>query len=158
FVYSPGMEYLCHALLKPFGCELDIRFCRVISVLIAMLAAGCGALALRRVVPSAALPCRPWLFLLATWTVLWLALSNNFMSAMVHPDNLHGLHALLVFLLCLGALQTQSFGLAVATMFIAGIGVFAKQTEAACMLGPAAAFAIVNPWGWRRWLILPVVG
>ncbi|MCH7995800.1 MAG: hypothetical protein IIB57_15340, partial [Planctomycetes bacterium] len=40
FVYSPGLQYITFAFLKPFGLHLDIRFCRLISVGMAYLAAG----------------------------------------------------------------------------------------------------------------------
>src|SRR5271157_2728438 len=52
FVYAPGLEYLCFAILKPFGLELDIRFCRLISVMLALFASGFGALAVRRLARS----------------------------------------------------------------------------------------------------------
>src|SRR5258708_4131907 len=29
FVYSPGLEWITFALLKPFGLQLDVRFCRL---------------------------------------------------------------------------------------------------------------------------------
>src|ERR1700691_5694801 len=48
FVYSPGLEYLSFAILKPFGLELDIRFCRLVSVALGVFASGFGALAARR--------------------------------------------------------------------------------------------------------------
>lgn len=43
-------------------------------------------------------------------------------------------------------------------MLVAGIGVFTKQTEALSFLGPLLAFAALNPWGWRRWLLLALAG
>src|SRR6267154_1316659 len=52
FVYSPGLEYITFALLKPFGLELDIRFCRLVSTLLGIMAAGFGALAVRRLAGS----------------------------------------------------------------------------------------------------------
>src|SRR6267154_4215920 len=54
FVYSPGLEYITFALLKPFGLELDIRFCRLVSVLISVLAAGCGATRMIAIAPHPA--------------------------------------------------------------------------------------------------------
>ncbi len=158
FVYSPGLEYLTFAVLKPLGLELDIRFCRLVSALLGIMAAGCAALAIMRLVRTSIAPARTRLFFFATWGVAWLVLSKNFMADVTHPDNIHAFHATLIFWLCLTALETKRFGMAVLTMVAAGLGVFAKQTNALAFLGPAAAFAIFNPWGWRRWLLLVAAG
>ncbi len=158
FVYSPGLEYITYALLKPFGLELDIRFCRLVSVLIGVLAAGCGAMAIRRIARATSTLGRSRLFGFVTWGVVFLVLSKNFTADIPHPDNLQALHALLVFWLCLTALETKRFGLAVATMIVAGVGVFTKQVEVIAFVGPAAAFALLGEWGWKRWLLLAGIG
>jgi hypothetical protein len=158
FVYSPGLEYLCFAVLKPFGLELDIRFCRVVIVALGVFASCFGALAATRLVRSTVPIARPKLFFLATWGLLWLVLSKNFLADVNHPDNLHAFHATLIFWLCLTAIETRRFGVALLTMLIAGVGVFTKQTEAISFVGPALAFAIYNPWGWRRWFLLVALG
>jgi hypothetical protein len=158
FVYSPGLEYLCFAILKPFGLELDIRFCRLVSVVLGLLASGFGALAVSRLVRSCVSMGRPRLFFFATWGLIWLVLSKNFLADIDHPDNFHAFHATLVFWLTFVALETRRFGIAVLTMLVAGVGVFTKQTEAIAFIGPTLAFAIYNPWGWRRWLLLAGVG
>jgi hypothetical protein len=158
FVYSPGLEYLCYAILKPFALELDIRFCRLVTVALGILAAGFGALAVTRFSRSIRSIPHPRVFFLATWGIIWLVLSKNFLADIDHPDNLHTFHAILIFWLCLVAIETKRFGVALLTMLLAGIGVFAKQTEAVSFLGPALAFAIFNPWGWRRWFLLVAVG
>jgi len=158
FVYSPGLEYLTFALLKPFGLELDIRFCRLVSTVLGIMAAGFGALAVRRLAGSTIAAARTKIFFVATWGVIWLVLSRNFLADITHPDNIHMFHATLIFWLCLSALETKRFGLAVLTILIAGLGVFTKQTCATAFLGPAAVFAIYNPWGWRRWLLLVALG
>jgi hypothetical protein len=158
FVYSPGLEYVCFALLKPFGLELDIRFCRLVSVALGVFASGFGALAVARFTRSVTSIAKPKLFFLATWGLLWLVLSKNFLADVDHPDNLHAFHATLLFWLCLLAVETRRFGIALLTMLVAGVGVFTKQTEAVSFVGPALAFAIFNPWGWRRWFLLVAVG
>src|SRR4029077_46413 len=43
FVYAPGLDYLTYALLAPLGRALDIRFCRLVNVLIGFGAAACAA-------------------------------------------------------------------------------------------------------------------
>jgi hypothetical protein len=158
FVYSPGLEYLCFAILKPFGLELDIRFCRLVAVALGVFAACFGALAATRFTRSVVSIAHPKLFFLATWGLIWLVLSKNFLADIDHPDNLHAFHATLIFWLCLLAVETRRFGVALLTMLAAGVGVFTKQTEALSFAGPALAFAIFNPWGWRRWFLLVAVG
>jgi hypothetical protein len=158
FVYSPGLEYLCFAILKPFGLELDIRFDRLVIVGLGLLAAGFGALAVTRFNRSVMAVPRPRLFFLATWGLLWLVLSKNFLADVDHPDNLHACHATLVFFLSCFAVETRRFGIALLTMLVAGIGVFTKQTEALSFLGPLLAFVALNPWGWRRWFLLAAIG
>ncbi len=158
FVYSPGLEYLCYAILKPFGLELDIRFCRLVTVALGLLASGFGALAVNRLVHASISVARPKLFFFATWGLVWLVLSKNFLADIDHPDNFHAFHATLIFWLTFLALETRRYGIAVLTMLIAGVGVFTKQTEALSVAGPAFVFAIYNPWGWRRWLLLVTIG
>jgi hypothetical protein len=63
-----------------------------------------------------------------------------------------------LFLLTLAATQRRSFGLALATMVFAALGVFAKQTLCVAFVGPALVFARFNPWGWRQWILLAVAG
>jgi hypothetical protein len=158
FVYSPGLEYLCYAILKPFGLELDIRYGRLISVALALFASGFGALAVRRLARSFVSVGGTRIFFLATWGLIWLVLSKNCLADVDHPDNIHAFHATLIFWLCLVAVETRRFGIALLTMLIAGVGVFTKQTEALSFAGPVLVFAIYNPWGWRRWLLLAALG
>ncbi|MDB6065760.1 MAG: hypothetical protein JWR26_1968 [Pedosphaera sp.] len=158
FVYSPGLEYITFALLKPFGLELDIRFCRLVSVLLGLMASGFGALAVTRLTRSLIAVGRTKLFFFVTWGIIWLVLSKNFMADITHPDNLHAFHATLIFWLCITAIEKKRFGLAMLTMVCAGMGVLTKQTEVFCFLGPALAFAIFKPWGWARWLLLVAAG
>jgi hypothetical protein len=158
FVYSPGLEYLTYAFLKPFGVELDIRYCRLVNILIGLGAAAFGALAIRRLGRSCTeLGMGPGTFF-ATWAALVLILFKNFTSDIPHPDNVHAFHALLVFYLCFTALETKSFRLALVTMLLAGLGVLAKQTDVLCAAGPATVFLLLNPFGRNRALILIVAG
>ncbi len=158
FIYSPGLEYLCFAILKPFALELDIRYCRLISVALGVFASGFGALAVRRLAGSCISVGRTKIFFFATWGLIWLVLSKNWIADLGHPDNLHAFHATLIFWLSLVAVETRRFGVALLTMLVAGVGVFTKQTEALSFAGPALVFAIYNPWGWRRWLLLAAIG
>src|SRR5579884_2766744 len=158
FVYSPGLEYVTFVLLKPFGLALDIRFCRLVNVIIGMFAALAGVLAMKRLVRCAiSQPLPRWLWFIS-WAVLWLVLSTNPLSDLPHPDNIHALTAMLVFWLCFSALETKRFGWALATVAVAGIGVFSKQTGAVCFVGPAIVFSIYKVWGLRRWCVLLLVG
>jgi hypothetical protein len=158
FVYSPGLEYLCFTILQPFGLELDIRYCRLVDVVLGLLAAVFAALAIGRMAKPKNFAQNGWVRFLAAWGLVWLVLSKNNMADVCHPDNLQAFHAASIFYLTLTALETRRFGLGVATIIWAGLGVFSKQTEAVAFLGPALVFAWFNPWGWKRLLVLAGLG
>jgi hypothetical protein len=158
FVYSAGLEYLAFAVLKPFGLQMDARWCRLVNVLIGLAGAAAAALAMTHLARATSRAGRLRAFFPVAWGIAALVLFKNFTADVLHPDNIHAFHALVVFWLCFTAAETKRFGLAAIAMALAGLGVLTKQTEALCWLGPAAAFAIVNPWGWRRWFALVIVG
>ena len=158
FVYAPGLEYICYAVLKPLGLELDIRWDRLVSTLLGVFAAGFGALSAVRLARPVVGMARTKSFFVVTWGLVWLVLSKNFMADIDHPDNLHFLHATIIFWLCLVAVDTKRFGIALLSMFIAGFGLFTKQTEMISFLGLLAAYGIFNAWGWQRWFVLAAVG
>lgn len=158
FIYSPGLEYLAFALLRPLGLDLDIRFCRIVTVGVALLAGVAAGSALRRVLvrvaPGNRFPCLVW----QGGAVALLVIFKNFHSDVPHPDNLAMLHTAGVFLLTFWAWQEKRFGVAVLAMLLAGWGVFAKQILALAFVGPVLVFAWFNPWGWWKWLVLAAVG
>lgn len=158
FVYSPGLEYLTFALLKPLGLHLDIRFCRLVNVAIGVLAGGLTGCALGRIVkvvaPENSFPRIAWL----GGGVAVLVIFKNFTADVTHPDNLVMFHTVAVFLLTFWAWRDKNFGVALAVMVLAGCGVFAKQILLLAFLGPALVFARFNPWGWRKWFGLLLVG
>lgn len=158
FVYSPGLEYLTFALLQPLGLHLDIRFCRLVNIAIGVLASGLAGLALGRIVkmiaPENRFPRIAWL----GGGVALLVIFKNFTADVPHPDNLVMLHTAGVFLLTFWAWREKNFGVAMAVMVLAGCGVFAKQILLLAFLGPVLVFARFNPWGWRKWFVLVLVG
>lgn len=158
FVYSPGLEYLTFAILKPLGLHLDIRYCRLVNVAFGLLAGIVAGFALHRAVkmvaPDNRFPRLAWL----GGGVATLVIFRNFTSDVTHPDNLVMLHTAGVFLLTLWAWREKRFGIAVLAMLFAGWGVFAKQILAVAFLGPAVVFARFNPWGWRKWFALVGLG
>ena len=153
FVYSPGLEYWTFALLKPFGLNLDIRFCRVVNVLIGMLVALIGTLAIARVVKLKSPLAAGRTFYFISWGILWLLLSQSVTSDLPHPDNLHLLHAVIVLWLCFDAAEGKKYGQAIVTMIVAGVGIFAKQTDVCAWMGPAIVFVLLKPWD-RAWIFL----
>ena len=158
FVYSPGLEYITFAVLKPLGLHLDIRYCRLVNVAIGMLAGAVAGLVLRRAVRFVAPENR---FGKLAWIgsgVAVLVIFRNFTADVTHPDNLVMLHTAGVFWLTLWAWREKRFGVAVLAMLFAGWGVFAKQILAVAFLGPALVFARFNVWGWRKWFLLVFVG
>ncbi len=91
-VYSPGLEYPTFALLKPLGLDLDIRYCRLVTVDIGVLAGVVAGLALRRVfarvAPENRFPRFAWL----GGALAVLVIFKNFVSDVPHRDNLVILH------------------------------------------------------------------
>ncbi len=156
FVYSPGLEYLCYALLSPVGLELDLLWIRLVSIMCAVAGAFFAALAILRVVKPRNTPTT--CYFLLCWAIIILALGKNYMFEIGHPDNLHALHGLLLFWLCVAAVDTKKFWMAVLTMVVGGVGLYAKQTEAVAFIGPALVFILVRPWGWKRSIMLVAIG
>jgi hypothetical protein len=142
--------------LSPMSLELDVRWLRLVSILFGLAASLFAGLAILRVVRPAST--RTACFFLFCSAVMFLALAKNPTFDLVHPDNLHVMHGLLLFWLCLLAIDTKKFWIAVVTMIIGGLGLYAKQTEAVSFLGPAAVFLLLRPWGWRRSLLLAGIG
>ena len=158
FVYSPGLEYITFAVLKPLGLHLDIRYCRLVNAAVGALAGTVGGLVLRRAVRFVAPENRFGKFAWIGSGVAVLVIFRNFTADVTHPDNLVMLHTAGVFWLTLWAWREKRFGVAVLAMLFAGWGVFAKQILAVAFLGPALVFARFNVWGWRNWFLLGFVG
>ena len=158
FVYSPGLTYLTWAVLKPLGLHLDIRFCRVVIVVIGVLAgmvAGAGVRqALRMIAPQLRLPHLGWL----SAGLAVLVIFRNFNADATHPDNLVMFHTAGLLWLTLKAVQSRSFGWAVAVMIFSALGVFAKQTLCVAFIGPALVFLRLKPWELRTRVALVVIG
>lgn len=159
FVYSPGLTYLTYAILKPFGLHLDIRFCRIVTVVIAVLASLIVGFALRRAVRM--------IFgesadkkegsTVTTWLgagIALLVIFKNFNADITHPDNLVMFHTAALLWLTLRSLQERSLKWALGTMIFAAVGVFAKQTLCVAFLGPALVFLRFKPWsGKTAWAV-----
>ncbi len=154
FVYSPGLELACYALLAPLGLHLDVRACRVVNVgfaLAAMVAAGSYMLAATRTMATAGVadrgPDRTAVALLLTATA-GLVLFKNFTFDLCHPDNLHALAVAGGIALAERALTRESLPLAIATAGLLGLSILVKQTAALTGVGVGVFLA----WsGWRRW-------
>lgn len=158
FVYSPGLEYLTYAVLEPFGAHLDIRYCRLVNVSFGVLAGLLAGLGIQRALqwlaPNLTGSRSGWL----GCGVAVLVIFRNFTADVTHPDNLVMLHTAGVFFLTFRAWRAKTYGLAIAAMVFAGWGVFAKQILLLAFLGPALIFLRFNPWGWRKGLLLLLIG
>lgn len=160
FVYSPGLEYLTYGLLKPLGLALDIRACRIITVLLgvagAVLAARSSAVVLEGL-DDAGRPTRTFR-VFATATMV-LVVFRNFTSDVCHPDNLHIFHACLCLYLCLTAITSASYGRAVAAVALAGLAVLVKQTAALGVIGIVGVLFLQHQhWSRRQRIGLVAIG
>ena len=163
FIYAPGLEYLTWAVLAPFGVALDIRFCRLVSVLLGLGAAATMAVTRLRVADDiGAAEGRPATrrarFLAAAFSIGALVVFANFTSFVPHPDNLQMLHAALTLFLCHAALRTGSVARAVVAMAFAALGCLTKQTAAFTWVGALVALVVAGPWRWRTAIVLAATG
>lgn len=157
FVYSPGLEYLCYALLSPFGLHLDVRACRVVNVTVgavAIIAASTYMVSQVEAMSTKGLSTsgrsaidRAVIAVLMT-AVSTLLLLKNFTFDVCHPDNLHALHLAGGIALAHHAMKKRSHRLAVGTAALLGFGVVLKQT---CALGGAGIALYLALWGRRHW-------
>jgi len=83
-----------------------------------------------------------------------LVLFRNFTADVLHPDNLQMLHATLTLLLSFEAAVSRRFGVALAAVVVAGIGVWTKQVEVLAVIG--ATVAVLSA-GWSRGRALMIV-
>ena len=132
FVYAPGLEYLCYAILRPFGLDRMIRaqpahHCCFFWI----LAAGCGAWLTSKVARPPANR-RAGRIDLSRSPVFHPAMvsSRGFTWDICHPDNLHVFRALFLFCLCFAALETKRYSLALATLSLKrALGVFTNKPK-----------------------------
>jgi hypothetical protein len=150
FIYSPGLEYICYGLLAPLGLELDIRFCRLVSVGVGVLAAAFAAATLadveKQVFGAGTNRARSVVAFAAIGAVLFA----NFTASSTHPDNLFTLHAALVVFLSYRARVRKSLPYAIAAVAVAGCGIWAKQTASLSLLGALLALLSARAWTWRQ--------
>ena len=153
-IYSPGLEYLTYGLLRPLGLQLDVRACRVVTVLVGIGAAALGASFATHLASAFGVGRRfRWFALL----VLALVIFHNHTSDTLHPDNLYMLHAAAVLVLSHAMIARRSFHFAVAAMAVAGLGVIVKQTAITSVAGVGLLVLYYFAREWRArigWLAL----
>ncbi len=154
FVYAPGLEYLCRGLLAPLGLDLDVRFCRLVSVALGLAAAGVAASASSDVQAMVFGGERSRASRGLAFAAMGALLFASFTATSTHPDNLYTLHAVLVLFLAHRARGRQSLGYAFAAAAVAGCGIWAKQTAALSVLGACVALLGVRGWSRRQRLAL----
>ena len=154
FVYSPGLEYLCYAILSPFDLHLDLRACRAVNVGVGVFAV---AAATQFMLASVDRDNKFKGIDRAAVAILFastagLVLLKNFTFDVCHPDNLHALHLAAGIAMGARALDKESFGWSVLTAAVLGFGILLKQTCALGGLGIAVFLALAGRswWGWRK--------
>jgi hypothetical protein len=159
-IYSPGLTYLTYALLAPFDVHVDIRFCRAVTVLVGIAAAGVCAWLTERALRSLGAPTRNRWFAAFAALAFMLLVFRNHTSDTCHPDNLYALHASLTLALTYAAVTRPSYRLALAAMAFAGLGVLVKQTAVTSVGGAGLILVILErrTWGFKRTGVLALVG
>ena len=161
FVYSPGLEYVTYALLKPIGRQLDIRYCRVVSIGFVVLAAlafmRCSVMLAREVFSGA----RSRWFPPLSAALFFLVIYHNCTSDVTHPDNMHICHLAVTLMLTFEAIRRPSPRRAATAVLFASLAVLVKQTAAFSVVGVAVALVAFAPRRLRTasWLVpLAAVG
>jgi hypothetical protein len=152
FIYAGGFEYLTYGLLRPFGLQLDIRACRLVSVLVGAVSAfviGHVAVRFQRLLGDQGAGRAAHLVASAAAFAMIL---KNYDGDACHPDNLYALHAMLVIALVFAALSSDRYGLALAALMVAGLCVVTKQTAVPGFFGAAGVLLYYRgrAWGRRR--------
>jgi hypothetical protein len=146
FVYAPGLELVCSALLRPLGLALDVRACRVVVVLLGALASLAASRSVSRFAGALSDErCGRRLLSVFAGAVACLVLFKSFTADVCHPDNLHVLHATATLAALGFALETKRLAHALVVVFVAALGVLTKQTAAAGVIGALVALLVLEP-------------
>ncbi|MBU0743778.1 MAG: hypothetical protein KKE11_00180, partial [Gammaproteobacteria bacterium] len=156
-VYSPGLEYLTYFILHPLGLELDVRFCRLVNVFIGVLAAVSATYAAFIFIKAYKINFDKIIEYFITFGLALLLVFHNYTSEVPHPDNLHILHAILVFILVALAIGHKKYYLAIFSVCLAGVGVLIKQSNAPIFLAPVLIYLILGLWNWYKTIILGLI-
>jgi Dolichyl-phosphate-mannose-protein mannosyltransferase len=148
-IYSPGLDYVTYALLRPLGLQLDVRFCRLVCVAIGVGGAIAAARFIRWMAEALAgeraLGRRFQVFAIAA-AILFVF--KNHASDGCHPDNLYVLHATATLLLTYRASVSGRARDAALALAIAGLGILVKQTAVLSVGGAGALLVFLH---WRSW-------
>ena len=159
FPYAPGLQYLAYGLLRPFGLQLDIRFCRLVTALVGVACAlVVGGLVVRVAREMRAVRSRS-VYLLAS-TIAGMMIFKSYTADAPHPDNLYALHAMAVLALTIAAVDTGSFRVALVAALVAGVAVMVKQTGIFGVFGALAVMIYLRrrDWGLARSVLLVAWG
>jgi len=158
-IYSPGLAYLTYGILRPFGLQTDVRYCRVVCIAIGMAAAACAAVFfgwIRRATDAEqTTDTRGRLWGLFAMCSGLLFVFKNHTSDTCHPDNLYILHAVATLLFTHRAATSGRYGHALAAVGVAAVGILAKQTA---ILGVGGAGLLLLLAHGRRWGLARVGG
>jgi len=152
-VASPALSYVTFAVLRPLGLDLDIRWCRLVTILAGMAAAACAASTITRLSTAE----RDRYGFAFAFGVAMLLIFKNFTADVPHPDNWLALHAVATLLLCGRALAKRSPALATAALMFASAGALIGLEAAPAPLGALAAVLLGNRWEWKTTMVLIVV-
>ncbi len=164
WVYSPGLEYVCFALLRPVGLHLDVRACRAVNVVLGIggsfFAAKCSSMLLALLDGDRREASRPRIFGWFAFGLIALVTFRSFTADVCHPDNLFIAHAMLGLYLCLRAVTSCSYRLAILAVAWSALGVLTKQTAAFGVVGVSILFLFVHRdrWSLAPRALLPAVG
>jgi hypothetical protein len=148
YIYAPGLQYVTFALLRPLGLQLDIRACRAVCVAIGVASAiVTGGLGCRfgSALAGRSLGAGPRV---VSCVIAAGIIFKSYLCDGLHPDNLYGLHAMLLIVLLSAAVSSSRFDAALVAIAFAGLGILVKQTA---VLGFGGAAAVLLWFRARQW-------
>lgn len=158
-VYPPGMAMLAWRTLAPLGLATDIRALRSFTTLLTLLFSVFAGYVVARALGSGERQ-RPLRFMAAGLVGMtgFLLIHRGMTSDQPHPDVLHMLHAVILCLLSLRAIERGGWSWGLAAAAFAGLAVFTKQTA---MLAPLAWMVIACGslrYSWWQAILLSIAG
>ncbi len=158
FVYSPGLEYITYAVLRPFGAALDVRACRSVTVAIGLLACiAVGAIGARLQDQLGVKAAAQRVFFVFGSAVCALVVGKNFTADVCHPDNLVAVQVAVSLLLGQRAISSGSRSAAFLAVGVASLGALVKQTGIAVGACALLGMILARPDLRRPARLLPLV-
>lgn len=151
--YTPGLELLGYWLLRPFQLGTDIRFHRLLTILLGFLSAGIGARIIKNQTPTKKSDSQIFFF-----CIISLLIFRSLSADVLHPDNLHIFTTVATFAFTIRAIQTNQYRWAIGAIVISSLAVLGKQTGAFTYFATILLLVWMGNWSFSKKLYLFIGG